>query len=276
MSWWSTSRRAVAEMAPLSRRTYAVAALILAVIIFVCVNIAATAWITTAKLDLTENGQFTLADGTRNIIAKIPEPITLKFYFSKKVAADYAQTRAYAGRVHDLLAEYAALSHGKIILQEIDPEPFTPEEDEATGAGLSGAPTDSGETVYFGLVGTNRIDGKEVIPYFTTEREQFLEFDLSTLIYHLSSPEKPVLGIVSTLPMDTGPGGMAAAMQGSAQPYAIYTELQQTYTTQMIEPTANSIPANVSVLMVVHPSSLSAAMLYAIDQFVQQLSLLQL
>lgn len=256
-------------MSPLSRRTYAIAALTLAAVIFVCINIVADAWITTAQLDLTENGQFTLADGTRNIIAKIPEPITLKFYFSKKIAADYAQTRAYAGRVHDLLEEYAALSHGKIILKEIDPEPFTPEEDEATANGLTGAPTDSGETVYFGLVGTNRIDGKEAIPYFTNEREPFLEFDLSTLIYRLSQPpEKPVLGIVSSLPMDTGAGGMAAAMQGTAQPYAIYTELAQTYAMQMIGPSANAIPANVSVLMVVHPQNLSAAMLYAIDQFV--------
>jgi ABC-type uncharacterized transport system involved in gliding motility auxiliary subunit len=255
-------------MAPLSRRTYAIAALALAVVIFVCVNIVAGAWITTARLDLTENGQFTLADGTRDIIARVPEPITLKFYFSKKIAADYAQTLAYAGRVRDLLKEYAALSHGKIILEEIDPEPYTPEEDEATGAGLTGAPTDTGETVYFGLVGSNRIDGREVIPYFAPKREPFLELDLTTLIYRLSVPEKPVLGIVSSLPMDTGAGGMAAALQGGAQPYAIYTELQQTYTTEMIEPTANSIPPNVSVLMVVHPSSLSAAMLYAIDQFV--------
>jgi ABC-type uncharacterized transport system involved in gliding motility auxiliary subunit len=255
-------------MRPISRRLYALAALVLAVVIFVCVNIAATAWITTAKLDLTQNGQFTLADGTRNILAKIPEPITLKFFYSKKIAADYAQTRAYAQRVHDLLEEYAALSHGKIVLKEVDPEPFTPAEDEATSGGLTGAPTDSGDTVYFGLVGSNRIDGKEVIPYFTSEREPFLEFDLSTLVYHLSQPQKPVLGIVSTLPLDTGPGGMAAAMQGNAQPYAIYTELAQTYATQMLDPSTNAIPANVSVLMIVHPSGLSAAMLYAIDQFV--------
>jgi len=112
----------------MSRRVYAIAALVLAAIIFVAVNIVAANWITTAQLDLTETGQFTLADGTRNIIAKIPEPITLRFYYSKKVAADYASTAAYAKRVHDLLARYAALSHGKIILQEIDPEPFTPED----------------------------------------------------------------------------------------------------------------------------------------------------
>jgi len=255
-------------MKPLPRRLYAIAALALAVVIFVAINIAADTAITNARLDLTETGQFTLAEGTRNIVAKISEPITLKFYFSKKVAADYAQTQAYATRVHDLLEEYAAISHGKIILQTVDPEPFTAAEDEATANGLSGAPTDSGDTVYFGLVGVNRIDGKEVIPYFTTEREQYLELDLTTLIYHLSQPAKPVLGIISSLPLDTGAGGMQAALQGASQPYAIYSELADTYTSQMLDPSANQIPSNVSVLMIVHPAGLSAATLYAIDQFV--------
>ena len=160
------------------------------------------------------DGPVHLSPGTRNIIAKIAEPITLRFYFSKKVAADYAQTVAYAKRVRDLLGEYAALSHGKIILEEIDPEPFTPAEDEATANGLTGAPTDSGDTVYFGLVGTNRIDGKEVIPFFTPEREPYLEYDLTSLIYHLSMPQKPVLGIISSLPLETGAGGMAGGAAG--------------------------------------------------------------
>ena len=255
-------------MKPLSRRLYAILALAFAAILFVAANIAADQFITTAQLDLTETGQFTIADGTRNIIAKIPEPITLRFYYSKKVAADYAQTAAYAKRVRDLLGEYAALGDGKIILEDIDPEPFTAAEDEATSNDLTGAPTDTGDTVYFGLVGTNRIDGKEVIAYFTPEREPYLEYDLSALIYHLSMPQKPVLGIISSLPIDTGAGGMQAALQGASQPYAIYSELAETYTTQMLDPALSRIPAEVSVLMVVHPAGLSAAQLYAIDQFV--------
>lgn len=255
-------------MRPLSRRLYAIVALALAAVLFVAINIAADAFITTAQLDLTEAGQFTLADGTRKIIAKIPEPITLKFYYSKKVAADYAQTAAYAKRVRDLLQEYVSLSQGKIVLEDIDPEPFTAAEDEATANGLTGAPTDSGDTVYFGLVGTNRIDGKEVIPYFTSEREPYLEYDLSTLIYHLSTPTKRVLGIITSLPLDTGPGGMAAALQGNAQPNTIYSELSESFATQILDPSLSRIPQNVAVLMIVHPTNLSAAQLYAIDQFV--------
>jgi len=255
-------------MTPLSRRFSALAALALAAVIFVALNIAADATFTTASLDLTQTGAYTLAQGTRNIIAKLDEPVTLKFYYSRKIASDYAQINSYAGRVRDLLREYAALSHGKIILQEIDPEPYTPAEDEATAAGLSGAPTDSGDLVYFGLVGTNTIDGKEAIAFFAQEREAYLEYDITSLIYRLSTPKKPKLGIISSLPLDTGSGGMAAMMQGGGQPFAIYQELAQSYATAMIDPNFDRIPADVDVLLIAHPPTLTQAQSYAIDQFV--------
>jgi ABC-type uncharacterized transport system involved in gliding motility auxiliary subunit len=255
-------------MAPLSRRTYAIAAIVLAAIFFVALNIAVDTFFTDARLDLTETGQYSLAQGTRNIIGKLQEPVTLRFFFSKKVAADYAQTQAYANRVRDMLREYAALSHGNILLEEIDPEPFTPEEDQASADGLTPAPTDSGGQVYFGLVGTNRIDGKEVIAYFSPDREPYLEYDLSSLVYRLETPKKPVIGILSSLPLDTGAGGMAAAMQGQAQPFAIYSELAQTYTTEMIDPAFKRLPSDIDVLMVAHPGPLTNVQQYAIDQFV--------
>ncbi len=251
-------------MKPLSRRLYAIAAIVLAAIAFVGFNIAIDAGITTARIDLTENGRFTLSRGTRNIIDNLPEPVTLKFFYSKQTATDYAQTRAYAGRVRDLLREYAARSHGKIVLEEIDPEPYTPAEDEATSNGLTAAPTDSGDVVYFGLVGSNRIDGKEAIAYFTPDREPYLEYDISSLIYRLGTPKKPKLAILSTLPMDGG----AAAMQGGARPYVIYQELAQTYDTEMLAPDFKSIPADADVLMILQPGALSDAQNYAIDQFV--------
>jgi ABC-type uncharacterized transport system involved in gliding motility auxiliary subunit len=252
----------------MTRRSYAISAIVLAAIIFVAINIAADTFFTDARIDLTENGQFSLAQGTRNIIGSLKEPITLRFFFSKKIAADYAQTNAYAGRVRDLLREYAAISHGNVIVQEIDPEPFTPEEDEAAADGLNAAPTDTGDQVYFGLVGTNRIDGKEAISYFAPEREPFLEYDLTSLVYKLSNPKKPLIGIISSIPIDTGAGGMAAAMQGQAQPFAAYQELADAYSPQMIAPDFKRLPSDLDVLMIVHPQQLSNVQLYAIDQFV--------
>lgn len=255
-------------MKPLTRRAYAIAAIVLAAIIFVALNIAASTLLTTAKLDLTANGQFTLAQGTRNILANLKEPITLRFYFSKQVASEYASTTAYAKRVRDLLNEYAALSHGKIIVEEIDPEPFTEAEDQATSRGLTGAPTDSGDVVYFGLAGSNAIDGREVIPYFAQEREEYLEYDLTSLIYRLSNPKKPVVGIISSLPLQFGPGGIQAMMQGQGQPYVIYQELNQIVTTKLVPSDFAAIPKDIDVLMLVHPVGLNAKQLELIDQFV--------
>src|ERR1700722_16489 len=228
-------------MKPLTRRLYALGAISLVAVIFVALNIGADAFFTTSRLDLTQNRLYTLSPGTTHTLDQLVEPITLKFYYSKKVAAQYAQINTYAGRVRDLLGEYAANSHGKIILEEIDAEPFTPAEDTAAAAGLTGAPTDTGDLVYFGLVGTNTIDGKEVVSFFSQEREPYLEYDLSSLVYRLSTPKKPVIGIISSLPLETGPGGMAAAMQGRSQPFMIYEELSKTYATKTLEANFDSI-----------------------------------
>lgn len=255
-------------MSPLSRRIYAISAIVLAAIIFVALNIAADTSLTTERLDLTENGAYSLADGTKHILSNLPEPITLKFFFSKKAASEYAQINDYATRVRDLLREYQARAGGKIILEEIDPEPYTPAEDQATSAGLTGAPTDSGDLVYFGLVGTNTIDGKEVVPFFAQDREPYLEYDLSSLVYRLATPKKPMLGIISSLPLETGAGGMMAALQGHAQPFMIYEELNRIYQTKTLEANFTAIPSGIDVLMVVHPARLSPQQEYAIDQFV--------
>ncbi len=255
-------------MKPLSRRLYALGAISLVAIIFVALNIAADATFTTSRLDLTQNRLYTLSPGTIHTLDQLVEPITLKFYYSKKVAAQYAQINAYAGRVRDLLGEYAANSHGRIIVEEVDAEPFTTAEDAASAAGLTGAPTDSGDLVYFGLVGTNTIDGKEVISFFSQEREPYLEYDLTSLIYRLATPKKPVIGIVSSLPLQTGAGGIAAMLQGQSQPFLIYQELSQAYTTRMLGQNFDRIPADVTLLVLVHPPPLPPKQLYAVDQYV--------
>jgi ABC-type uncharacterized transport system involved in gliding motility auxiliary subunit len=244
----------------ISRRTYAFSALALAAILFVGTNIFANNFFTHARLDLTRNGQFTLSPGTRNILAKLPEPVTLKFYYSRTAGARYAATAAYAKRVRDLLGEYAALGHGKLILQDVDPEPFTPEEDQASAAGLTPAPTDRGDVVYFGLSGSNSIDGRQTIAYFAAGREAYLEYDLSALIYHLATPKKPVIGLLTSLPV-TG-------TQQNPQPLASYAALAQEYDVTTLPNDFTAIPANIDLLVIAHPSPMSPPQLLAVDNFV--------
>ena len=241
------------------RRTYAFSALALAAILFVSVNIFADNFFTNARLDLTQNRQFTLNKGTRNILAKLQEPVTLKFYYSRTAGARYASTAAYAKRVRDLLGEYVALGHGKLILQEIDPEPFTPEEDQASAAGLTPAPTDRGDVVYFGLSGTNSIDGRQTIPYFAAAREAYLEYDLSALIYHLATPKKPSIGLITSLPV--------MGTQQNPQPLAAYAALAQEYDVTTLANDFTAIPANIDLLVIAHPQAMSPPQLLALDNF---------
>ncbi len=242
------------------RRTYVFTALLLAAILFVGLNMFSYSFFTDARLDLTENGQFTLSRGTRNILAKLQEPVTLKFYYSRTTGARYASTAAYAKRVRDLLGEYAALGHGKVILQEIDPEPFTPEEDEASAAGLTPARTDQGDQVYFGLAGSNSIDGHQAIAYFAPERESYLEYDLTSLIYHLATPKKPAIGMITALPVMGRPQ--------NPQPLAAYAALAQEYDVSTLGNDFSRIPANIDLLILAHPPQMTPQQLLAIDNFV--------
>src|SRR5579863_1904924 len=153
-------------MKNLSRGTSAFITIALGVVLFVAINIVSNSWLNTAQLDLTQNGLYTLSPGTKSTLAKLQEPVTLRFYFSRQQASGYAQVVAYAQRVRDMLKQYASLGNGRIVFEEIDPKPFTPAEDDAVAQGLTGAPTQEGDNVYFGLVGTNSVQGHEVIPFF--------------------------------------------------------------------------------------------------------------
>jgi ABC-type uncharacterized transport system involved in gliding motility auxiliary subunit len=256
-------------MKNLSRRSSALITIALGVVLFVAINIVSNSWLSSAQLDLTQNGLYTLSSGTKATLTKLQEPVTLRLYFSREQASGYAQVVAYSQRVRDMLKQYAALANGRIRFEEIDPKPFTPAEDDAVAQGLTGAPTQDGDNVYFGLVGTNTVQGHEVIPFFDQSREDYLEYDLTSLVYKLSLPQKPKLGIISTLPLEAGAGGLQAALSGNSQPYTFYQQLKDIYDVQMLDPmTTDRIPTNISTVLVVHPANLDNKVEYAIDQFV--------
>lgn len=241
-----------------------------AAILFLGVNILAGAALRQVRLDLTENRLYTLSDGSRQLLRGLKEPIRLKLFYSTALANRYPQLRLYGERVRELLEEYAALSGGRISLEIVDPEPFSDDEDRTVQAGIQALPLDnSGRSFYFGLVGTNNVDDQQVISYFTSEREPFLEYDLTRLVFQLSGPKKPVVGVLSDLPLEFGPGGIMAAMRGQSRPYAILGELRQMFDVKTLDAADLTVvdPA-IGVLLVIHPRELPPHAIYAIDQFV--------
>jgi ABC-type uncharacterized transport system involved in gliding motility auxiliary subunit len=245
------------------RRLVSSTGLTLAAILSVGIIILANATLTSYRLDLTQNKLFTLSQGTVNILHSLKEPISLDFYFSRQNLVDFPQLMNYAGRVRDLLQEYAALSDGKIKLTVIEPEPFSDAEDQAVASGLRGIATNSaGDRAYLGLVGTNSTDDEQTIPFFEPSREASLEYDITKLIYKLAHPSKNVVGVISSLPLF----GSADA-EGKSKPWAIVPAMKEFFDVKNLGTKVDHIEKDVNVLMVVHPKKLSDQTLYAIDQF---------
>jgi ABC-type uncharacterized transport system involved in gliding motility auxiliary subunit len=222
------------------------------------------------RLDLTQNRLYTLSPGTKQVLGELKEPINLYFYFSRDAAAKQSPLiMPYAARVREFLEEVTARAGGKIRLQVVDPQPFSEDEDRAAEAGLQPLQVGdgSGGTVYFGLAGTNSTDGRSVIPGFTPDREEFLEYDVAKLIQELANPQKPVIGLMSSLPMQGQFNPMTGQM---GETWPILSQLEQLFTVRSLTTDLDHIDKDVDVLMIVHPKNFPPKTLYAIDQFVMR------
>ena len=236
-------------------------------------NILAETRLGRVQLDLTQQRLYTLNDGTRKIIAGLKDQVTLRLYYSRALGGRVPVYGAYADRIREMLREYASVANGKIKLEFFDPEPFSDTEDRALAYGLQGVPIDqSGEQVYFGLAASNLLDDERSIPFFQPERERFLEFDLTKLIYELSSPTRPVMGVLSSLPLDGDPRMMMMMRNtpGAGAPWVSMLQLRQSFTVKNVQPDVQVIDPEIQVLLVAHAQNLSDNALYAIDQFVMR------
>ncbi len=249
-----------------SRRAVAITALVMIALMLVSANIVAARFLA-SRLDLTAERLYTLSSGTRRTLARIDEPITLRFYYSTRLGDEAQSYGVYAQRVRELLDQYVAAAHGKIRLEVYNPQAFSDAEDRAVAFGLKGVPLNAqGEQVYFGLAATNSTDDQQVIAFFAPERERFLEYDLTKLVHALAFPKKTVVGLMTPLPLE---GDMMAMMQGRpSPPMTVIEQLQQLDQIKSLASDIDAIPADIDVLMLVHPQKLSEKTLFAVDQFV--------
>lgn len=230
-------------------------------------------------IDLTEGKVYSLSQGSKSLIGELSAPIELTLYFSNESTKGMTLLRNYADQVESLLREYEAVSKGKITLKVVDPSPFSVQEDEATAFGLTPAPIDnSGNTAFFGLVGRLKNSASNdnttsdeasanvdmIIPFFDPSKESLLEYDVSKLLYQLSSPDLVKLTIVSDLPLSGGRAPMTGAMTA---PNVIYTQLSQFFDVNLISNSAQSIPDDTQLLMVIHPQRIDTQLAYQIDQY---------
>jgi ABC-type uncharacterized transport system involved in gliding motility auxiliary subunit len=245
---------------------YSGAGLLVLLLAFFAFNMATGVLLPGARLDLTEQKLYTLSDGTREILQELEEPIDLYFFFSEGASKDLVVLRNYQRRVAEMLKEYERRADGMIRLHIIDPEPFSEAEDRAAEFGLQAIPlSESGDSLYFGLAGTNELAQREIIPFFALEQENMLEYELSRLVSTLAKPDKPQVGLISGLPVD---GGMNPYSQQPQAPWVALEQMRQVFEVKTLAEDVDAIPEDIQVLLLIHPKALSEAALYAVDQFV--------
>ena len=220
------------------------------------------------RLDLTENKIYTLSESTRNIVSAIDQPLNLYLFFTQESSSNNPYYRKYYQRVREILEEYTLYAGDQLRLNFIDPKPFSEDEDRATGFGIQRIPLeDGGDVLYFGLAGSNAVGDVEKIPFLDPRREVFLEYDIDKLLYTLMNPEKPVIGLMSTLPMYPVQGLGARSQQN---PWVVIEQIEQLFEVKLVFTDSESIEEDIDVLMVVHPKNLEDKTLYAIDQYVMR------
>jgi len=224
------------------------------------------------RVDLTGEKLYTLSEGSKAILAKLEQPVTLKLFASSSSPAMPPVLKNYARQVEDLLREYVVASNGRITLEKYDPVPDSDAEEWAQKYGLTGQPMDIfGPPVYLGLV-AQMGDAEATIPSFDPQAEALLEYTITRLIYRVCHPEKPVVGVISSLQV-LGTRAPPFPMPGqpkpqSQAPWLIFQDLRDDYTFRELQPSVERIDDDIKTLLVIHPKDLSEKTLYAIDQFV--------
>lgn len=221
------------------------------------------------RIDLTQEKVYTLSKGTKAIIKKLDTPVQIRFYCTQNSSAMPVFLKTYAERVDDLLNEYRKLSGGNIEIKKFDPQPDSDAEDSANLDGIEGQMSQTGEKIYLG-VAVSCLDAKVTLPYLTPERERLLEYDLSRAISQVVVTDKPVIGVMSALPVfgEFNPMAMQMGRPNRSEPWVFLSELKRDFNVKQVEMTADKIDPDIKVLLVVYPREISDKAQYAIDQYI--------
>jgi ABC-type uncharacterized transport system involved in gliding motility auxiliary subunit len=239
-------------------------------VIVIAVNLIAAAFKT--RLDLTKEKSFTLSPGTRAVLTRLDSPVELRFYYSQSESRVPSQFKTYAKRVEDLLSEFKQAAHGNLEIKKLDPQPDSEAEDLANLDGVEGQMIETGEKVYLGLA-ISLDPHKVALPFLSPARDRLLEYDLIRAISQVMSTNKPVIGIMTALPIfgqPMNPMMMRMGQQGGQEPWVFVSELKKDYEVKQLQPDVDKIDDDIKVLMVIHPKDLKDTTQYAIDQFIMR------
>ncbi len=247
-----------------SHLLYSAAGLVIVLLILVVANYVVGR--APVRADLTQGHLYTLSPATRHVLGKLESPVTVRLYWSRDETTVPLPIKAYARRVEDLVDEYRKQSHGKLRVEKLDPQPDSDAEDSAALDGVDAQQLPSGDRFYLGLA-VSQAGQKIALPALALDRERLLEYDLTRAIARVATTEKPVIGVLSPMPVFGSPGMPMMGMPPS-ETSVFVTELARDFDVRRVETAATAIDPAIKVLVLINPRGVSEATQYALDQYV--------
>ena len=250
---------------------YSTAGIGLMLVILIAVNVIFG--VAPVRVDLTQEKSYTLSAGTRAVLKKLDTPVKVRFYCTQSETAtpETVYLKSYARKVEDLLQEYKQVAGKNLVIEKFDPQPDSDAEDSARLDGLEPQELSGSDRYYLGLA-VGIADERVALPFLDPSREKMLEYDLTRAIARAFTPEKPVVGVMSPLPVFGEPANPMMAQMGQrgggAQAWTLIEQLKQDFNLRRIEMTAGKIDDDVKVLVVIHPKEISDQAQFALDQVV--------
>lgn len=253
----------------MSKRTetfvYSIGGVILLLVILVVANMLFVH--INQRLDLSEGKRYTLSDGTRTVLGNLKEPVKLRYYFSRDDGVPLP-LKAFGERVDTMLGQFRDASGGKLTIERLDPQPDSDAEDTAQLDGVQPQNLPNGDNFFLGIA-IGEGDKRLAIPALSLDREELLEYDIARTIARAGTPEKPVIGVMTGMPLFGSRGNPMFGMPPTEKQVIIH-ELERDFTVKRVAQDATAIEGDIKVLLVVHPRSITEQGKYAIDQFVMR------
>ena len=200
------------------------------------------------RLDLTENRSYSLSDASIELARSLPKGVEATFYFSRSLPSMPPFIKQFGTRVYDMLELYALHSDGRLSVKQLDPRPDTEQEEEAARYGVKGVSVKDG-LMYMGV---SLIHGETEVslPFLDPVKETLLEYEISHALSQILRPERPVLGVYSSLKIE------AETPEGEAVRWGVFHEIEKRFDVRILANLKDGFPEDMKTLMILHPKGL--------------------
>ena len=223
------------------------------------------------RLDFTADHIYTLSKPSKDLVAKLPDRLTVKAFISNDLQPPFSQVAQY---VRDMLDEYKNASNGKLVWESIDPGENKDLEEEATKMKVP--------KMRRGKISSNKVEigasylgvafqyGGQIESIPEINSQEGLEFQVSSLIKRMTVKKKKIAFAASEGELSTGGDPQGAHGGGGLQivhQYMSDYEVVPVQLTQGEKPIADDVDA----LVIAGPKQpFSERAKYVIDQFLMK------